>query len=126
MYVSLLSSPIPITITINIIITGNQYWGDQFLFQMKDMFSELCNHRLVPDCDFFINKRDYPHLKFNSSICGGIPVEPYGFIFDKGNKMMLMFMMMMLMMMVIVMLLEIMMIMMVIMIMTVIIMMIMI
>jgi hypothetical protein len=61
---------------------------------MKDMFSELCNHRLVPDCDFFINKRDYPHLKFNSSICGGIPVEPYGFIFDKGNKMMKMFMFM--------------------------------
>lgn len=53
---------------------------------MKDMFSELCNHRLVPDCDFFINKRDYPHLKFNSSICGGIPVEPYGFIFDKGDS----------------------------------------
>jgi hypothetical protein len=86
---------------------------------MKDMFSELCNHRLVPDCDFFINKRDYPHLKFNSSICGGIPVEPYGFIFDKGNKMMmimivivimmLVFMMMMLMMMAIVMILEMMM-----------------
>ena len=87
---------------------------------MKDMFSELCSHRLVPDCDFFINKRDYPHLKFNSSICGGIPVEPYGFIFDKGNKMMMMMMVivimmlvfmmiMMLMMMAIVMILEMMM-----------------
>ena len=27
------------------------------------MLHELCGSRHVPDCEFFINKRDYPHLK---------------------------------------------------------------
>ena len=45
----------------------SQYWGDHFLFQLKDMFSEVCNsNRYIPDCDFFINKRDYPQLKYNN------------------------------------------------------------
>lgn len=65
---------------------GNQYWGDHFLLQLKDMFAETCNNRTVPDCAFFINKRDYPHLKFNPDIAGGIPVEPYGFIFDRDDR----------------------------------------
>jgi len=54
--------------------------------QLKDMLAETCNNRTVPDCDFFINKRDYPQLKFNKEVAGGIPVEPYGFIFDKDDK----------------------------------------
>jgi hypothetical protein len=68
---------------------GNtQWWGDHFLFQLKDMVAETCNQRHVPDCEFFINKRDYPQLKFNTSINGGqgMPVEPYGFIFDKDDR----------------------------------------
>lgn len=65
---------------------GNQYWGDHFLLQIKDMFAETCNNRKVPDCEFFVNKRDYPHLKFNPDIAGGIPVEPYGFIFDRDDR----------------------------------------
>ena len=65
---------------------GNQYWGDHFLFQLKDMLAETCNNRIVPDCEFFVNKRDYPHLKFNPDIAGGIPVEPYGFIFDRDDR----------------------------------------
>jgi hypothetical protein len=65
---------------------GKQYWGDHFLLQIKDMISETCNNRVVPDCEFFVNKRDYPHLKFNKDIAGGIPVEPYGFIFGKDDK----------------------------------------
>lgn len=24
---------------------------------------DSCKHRNIPDCEFFINKRDYPHLK---------------------------------------------------------------
>lgn len=66
-----------------------QYWGDHFLLAIKDMFAELCRCRTVPDCDLFINKRDYPQLKFNSapSFPGGPqPVEPYGFIFDKVTR----------------------------------------
>lgn len=65
---------------------GNQFWGDHFLFQLKDMLAETCNNRVVPDCEFFVNKRDYPHLKFNPDIAGGIPVEPYGFIFDRDDR----------------------------------------
>jgi hypothetical protein len=64
----------------------NQLWGDHFLLQLKDMFAETCRCRAVPDCEFFVNKRDYPHLKFNPDIAGGIPVEPYGFIFDRDDR----------------------------------------
>eukprot|EP01038_Epipyxis_sp_PR26KG_P014521 gene14521-19494_t len=64
----------------------NQWWGDHFLLQLKDMFSEACHNRSIPDCEFFINKRDYPHLKFNNDRNGGIPVEPYGFIYDKDDR----------------------------------------
>ena len=59
-----------------------QWWGDQFLFQLKDMLAEACRMREVPDCEFFINKRDYPQLKYNGIIG---PVEPYGFIFDRDD-----------------------------------------
>lgn len=38
-------------------------WGDFFLCQLKEMLSALCAERAVADCEFFINKRDYPHLK---------------------------------------------------------------
>ena len=75
--------------------------GDHFLLQMKDMLAETCACRhvcacphfrpyiltpphtpslpsvQVPDCDLFLNKRDYPQLKFNSAL--GVPVEPYGY-----------------------------------------------
>lgn len=61
----------------------NQWWGDQFLLQLKDMLAETCRSRIVPDCDLFLNKRDYPQLKFNKQ--QGVPVEPYGFIFDKDD-----------------------------------------
>ncbi|KAF1795262.1 Lipopolysaccharide-modifying protein [Phytophthora cactorum] len=37
--------------------------GDQFLTQLRDMLEDACKHRNIADCEFFINKRDYPHLK---------------------------------------------------------------
>ncbi|RQM20918.1 hypothetical protein B5M09_006431 [Aphanomyces astaci] len=48
----------------------------------ENNWSELddaCKNRNIPDCEFFINKRDYPHLKSNLS-------EPYGFLFDRDDK----------------------------------------
>lgn len=63
----------------------SQWWGDHFLFQLKDMLAETCRQRVVPDCEFFINKRDYPQLKFNVEQLGR-PVEPYGFIFDRDDR----------------------------------------
>ena len=38
----------------------------------------------MPDCDFFINKRDYPQLKYNTR--RQAVVEPYGFIYDCDDK----------------------------------------
>jgi hypothetical protein len=63
--------------------SATQWWGDHFLFQLKDMISETCRLREVPDCDFFVNKRDYPQLKYNDEIG---PVEPYGFIYDCDDR----------------------------------------
>jgi hypothetical protein len=62
----------------------SQWWGDHFLFQLKDMITETCNHRHVPNCEFFINKRDYPQLKYNMQL--GRAVEPYGFIFNRDDR----------------------------------------
>ena len=46
-----------------------QYWGDQFLTQLRDMLEDACKHRNIADCEFFINKRDYPHLKVSGVSC---------------------------------------------------------
>ena len=62
-----------------------QFWGDHFLAPLRDMLGEACRLRHMPDCEFFLNKRDYPQLKVNIPR-GGIPVEPYGFIFDKDDR----------------------------------------
>jgi len=59
----------------------SQIWGDHFLAPLRDMLGEACREREMPDCEFFLNKRDYPQLKVN--VPRGVPVEPYGFIFDK-------------------------------------------
>jgi len=61
-----------------------QYWGDHFLAPLRDLLGEACRTRHMPDCEFFINKRDYPQLKVN--VPRGVPVEPYGFIFDKDDR----------------------------------------
>ena len=61
-----------------------QYWGDQFLAALRDMLGEACRERTIPDCEFFLNKRDYPQLKIN--VERGVPVEPYGFIFDADDR----------------------------------------
>jgi hypothetical protein len=62
----------------------SQWWGDHFFLQMKDLLADTCANRFIPDCEFFLNKRDYPQLKFNVERLNK-PVEPYGFIFDKDD-----------------------------------------
>ncbi|GAX19757.1 hypothetical protein FisN_37Lh025 [Fistulifera solaris] len=62
----------------------SQHWGDHFLAPLRDMLGEAARERKLPDCEFFLNKRDYPQLKVN--IERGVPVEPYGFIFDKDDR----------------------------------------
>eukprot|EP00903_Cladosiphon_okamuranus_P011737 g11035.t1 len=63
---------------------NSQYWGDHFNSPLRDMLEEACSARDVADCEFFINKRDYPQLKFNPDSLK--PVEPYGFIYDKDDR----------------------------------------
>ncbi len=71
-----------------------QVWGDFFFCQLKEMLQAVCQERAVPDCEFFINKRDYPHLKthYDTSSshdkeAGSVTaVEPYGFIFGKDDR----------------------------------------
>jgi hypothetical protein len=55
--------------------TQSQHWGDHFLAPLRDMIGEACRERNIPDCEFFLNKRDYPQLKVNIPR-GGIPMEP--------------------------------------------------
>lgn len=62
----------------------SQHWGDHFLSPLRDMLGEACRERSLPDCEFFLNKRDYPQLKVN--VPRGVPVEPYGFIFDRDDR----------------------------------------
>jgi hypothetical protein len=40
--------------------TKSQHWGDHFLSPLRDMLGEACRRRKLPDCEFFLNKRDYP------------------------------------------------------------------
>jgi hypothetical protein len=61
-----------------------QHWGDHFLAPLRDMLGEACRERKMPDCEFFLNKRDYPQLKVN--VPRGVPVEPYGFIYNKDDR----------------------------------------
>ena len=56
-----------------------EFWGDAFLLQLRHMLLTLGGERAVPDCEFFINKRDYPQLKADGS-------EPYDFIRDGSSS----------------------------------------
>jgi hypothetical protein len=44
--------------------------GDTNVDNVKDMLSELCKYREIPDVEFFINRRDFPLLKKDGT-------EPY-------------------------------------------------
>ena len=52
--------------------------NDSGIQQIIDMFTELCNQRDIPDIDFFVNKRDFPLLRFDQT-------ESYSGIFGEGN-----------------------------------------
>ena len=54
------------------------FWGDNHLPQMKDMIQQTCKSRTVHDCDFFLNKRDYPQLKADLT-------EPYDFLYPEDD-----------------------------------------
>ena len=60
-------------------VPSPDFWGDAYLPQLKHMLLALCAQRAVPDCEFFINKRDFPQLKRNLT-------EPYDFLYDADDQ----------------------------------------
>lgn len=52
--------------------------GDTNVSQMSDMLKTLCANRKVPDIEFFINRRDFPIIKRNST-------EPYNHLFGTNH-----------------------------------------
>ena len=55
--------PVPSPLVSFCLQPSDKFWGDSYLPQIKDMLETLCSNRTVSDCEFFINKRDYPHMK---------------------------------------------------------------
>jgi hypothetical protein len=47
-------------------VESNDFWGDAYLTQLRHMLQTLLKKRTVPDCEFFINKRDFPQLKVSA------------------------------------------------------------
>lgn len=52
--------------------------GDTNVPNTSDMFLTLCNTRKIPDIEFFVNRRDFPLLKTDST-------EPYNHIYDSDS-----------------------------------------
>jgi hypothetical protein len=52
--------------------------GDTNIPSMSDMLKTLCSTRKIPDMEFFVNRRDFPLIKKNST-------EPYNHLFDSDN-----------------------------------------
>jgi hypothetical protein len=59
-------------------VEAPNFWGDSYLPQLRHMLQTLCAERDVPDAEFFINKRDFPHLKRNLT-------EPYDFLNERDD-----------------------------------------
>jgi hypothetical protein len=56
-------------------------WGNAHCEELKAMIRAACESSsggVIPDCDFFINKRDYPHLRMDGS-------EPYARFLGSGG-----------------------------------------
>lgn len=52
--------------------------GDTNVPNTSDMFLTLCQSRQIPDIEFFVNRRDFPLLKTDST-------EPYNHIYDSDS-----------------------------------------
>ena len=48
-------------------VMPEEVWGTFHHAELLEMLHATCASHAVPDCDFFINKRDYPHIKKDGS-----------------------------------------------------------
>jgi hypothetical protein len=55
-------------------VQPDNVWGPEYLASIRDMLDETCLRHGVPDCDFVVNKRDYPQLR---KAVGREPYERY-------------------------------------------------
>ncbi len=44
-------------------VMPDNVWGPEYLASIKDMLDETCARHSVPDCDFVVNKRDFPQMR---------------------------------------------------------------
>jgi SAM-dependent methyltransferase/predicted O-methyltransferase YrrM len=62
----------------------NVWGGDSYYLVLKDMLTTLCNERSdLPDCEFFVNRRDYPQFKYNRE--KEKQVFASGFLFNRND-----------------------------------------
>lgn len=54
-------------------VPSPQVWGDSFLHPLHDMLIQTCKLGQVGDCEFFLNKRDFPQLRKDL-------LDPYQFV----------------------------------------------
>ena len=52
-------------------VRSPQVWGDHFLRELHEMLEATCERHEVADAEFFLNKRDFPHLRVDHT------KEPY-------------------------------------------------
>ena len=75
-------------------VEESNLWGDRFIAALRDMLDVACSERTMADCEFFINKRDYPQIKYREEEIfsedelwpPGQVVEPYGFLIDGDDR----------------------------------------
>ena len=57
-------------------VRSSQVWGDHFMGELRQMLEGMCERYTVSDAEFFLNKRDFPHLSSDGQ------KEPYPFFAD--------------------------------------------
>lgn len=60
-------------------VPSPQVWDDSFLHPLHDMLIQTCAMKEVGDCEFFLNKRDFPQLRRDV-------LDPYQFIWPKDKR----------------------------------------
>ena len=60
-------------------VPSPQVWGDSFLHPLHDMLVQTCKLKDVGDCEFFLNKRDFPQLRKDL-------LDPYQFVWPSSQR----------------------------------------
>jgi hypothetical protein len=61
-------------------VQSSEGWSTARNAELRDMIVQTCQSMLVPDCQFFLNKRDFPHFHYHLE--SQQLKEPYPFLFE--------------------------------------------